>query len=112
MRLVAIQIVRPSAPKRKVAMNVLKAEKQLAVISALVEGVSIRSIERLTGIHRDTIMRLTVRVGEHCQRIMAERMKGLRCQRVLDVLPEEAGPADLRGTPRARPGRPIRVRRD
>lgn len=82
MRLVAIPIVRPSAPKQKAAMNVLKPEKQLAVISALVEGVSIRSIERLTGVHRDTIMRLTVRVGEHCQRIMAERMKGLRCQRV------------------------------
>jgi len=30
----------------------------------LAEGSSIRSIERLTGIHRDTIMRLGVRVGQ------------------------------------------------
>ncbi len=35
-------------------MNSLKKEKQLAVISALVEGVSIRSIERMTGVHRDS----------------------------------------------------------
>jgi len=63
-------------------MNVLKAEKQLAVISALVEGVNIWSIERMTGVHRDTIMRLTVRVGERCAQIMDETMRGLRCRRV------------------------------
>lgn len=63
-------------------MNVLKSEKQLAVVAALVEGVSIRSIERLTGVHRDTIMRLTVRVGENCQQIMAERMRNLTCAKV------------------------------
>ena len=38
--------------------NVLNMDKQIAVISALAEGSSIRSIERITGIHRDTIMRL------------------------------------------------------
>ena len=32
----------------------------MAVIGALVEGSSIRSIERITGVHRDTIMRLGV----------------------------------------------------
>ena len=44
-------------------MNTLTQEKQIAVISALVEGNSFRSIERMTGIHRDTIMRLVVKVG-------------------------------------------------
>jgi transposase len=42
--------------------NNLSTEKQTAVISALAEGNSIRSIERMTDIHRDTIMRLGVRV--------------------------------------------------
>jgi transposase-like protein len=50
-------------------MNVLRTEKQVAVIAALVEGNSIRSIERMTGIHRDTIMRLLVRTGENCEEI-------------------------------------------
>jgi DNA-directed RNA polymerase specialized sigma24 family protein len=44
-------------------MNTLDIEERSLVIAALVEGNSIRSVERLTGIHRDTIMRLLVRVG-------------------------------------------------
>jgi transposase len=41
-------------------MNILSEEKQTLALSALVEGSSIRSVERMTGIHRDTIMRLMV----------------------------------------------------
>ena len=55
----------------------LSSEKQTAVISALAEGSSIRSIERITGIHRDTIMRLGVRVGERCAEIMDSQMRNL-----------------------------------
>ena len=58
-------------------MNVLKREKQLLVLSLLVEGNSIRSTERVTGVHRDTIMRLLVRVGDHCRQILDERMRDL-----------------------------------
>lgn len=57
--------------------NILPLEKKIAVISALAEGNAIRSIERMTGIHRDTIMRLGVKVGEGCARLMADRMRGL-----------------------------------
>jgi hypothetical protein len=39
-------------------MNILPFDQQIAVISSLVEGCSIRATERLTGVHRDTIMRL------------------------------------------------------
>lgn len=35
--------------------NVLNMDKKIAVIGALAEGSSIRSIERITGVHRDTI---------------------------------------------------------
>ena len=63
-------------------MNKLKSEKQESAIAALVEGASIRSVERMTGIHRDTIMRLLVRTGENCKRIMDEQMKGLTCERL------------------------------
>ena len=58
-------------------MNVLKREKQIAVISGLTEGLSIRSVERLTRVHRDTICRLVVRIGQHCETIMDETMRGL-----------------------------------
>lgn len=63
-------------------MNVLPFEKQIAVIAALVEGNSIRSVERLTGIHRDTIMRLGVRIGTGCARLHDSRMHSLHVSRL------------------------------
>jgi IS1 family transposase len=63
-------------------MNVLSKEKQSIVIASLAEGASIRSIERISGIHRDTIMRLGVRVGQSCATILDERMRNLNCSRI------------------------------
>lgn len=60
--------------------NILKREKQAQVIGLLVEGMSIRSVERVTGVHHDTIMRLAVRVGQHCATILDERPRGLHVQ--------------------------------
>jgi IS1 family transposase len=62
--------------------NILSKEKQAAVIGALAEGSSIRSIERMTGIHRDTIMRLGVRVGEGCAALLDSKMRDLSCQQL------------------------------
>lgn len=59
--------------------NVLPKDKQIAVIGALAEGSSIRSIERITGIHRDTIMRLGVRAGKGCELLMDSKMQDLVC---------------------------------
>ncbi|HSY65621.1 MAG TPA: IS1 family transposase [Terriglobales bacterium] len=59
--------------------NVLSTEKQTAIIAALAEGSSIRSIERITGVHRDTIMRLGVRVGKGCEMLMDSKMQDLDC---------------------------------
>ena len=63
-------------------MNKLKLDKQIAVIGALVEGNSIRSTERMTGVHRDTIMRLLVRVGTGCERLLDESMRDLNCRHI------------------------------
>lgn len=63
-------------------MNVLSLGKKTEAISALVEGASIRSVERMIGIHRDTIMRLMVRVGNGCASLLDTRLRNLRCQRV------------------------------
>lgn len=59
--------------------NNLPFEKKAQVISSLTENASIRAVERMTGIHRDTIMRLGVRIGEACATILDERMRGLSC---------------------------------
>ncbi len=42
-------------------MNILSRDKQIEIIATLSEGMSIWSVERLTGVHRDTIMRLGAR---------------------------------------------------
>jgi len=60
--------------------NVLPMEKQVAVISALAEGSGIRQIERITGVHRDTIMRLGVRVGHGCAELLDDKMRDLPCR--------------------------------
>ncbi len=63
-------------------MNVLNLEKQIQVLNCLIEGASIRSIERITGIHRDTIIRLMVRVASNCGRIMDEKFINLHCEEI------------------------------
>ena len=56
-------------------MNRLPRSKQETVIHLLLEGCSLRSAARLTGVHRDTIARLMVRAGEHCDRVAEELIR-------------------------------------
>ena len=60
--------------------NVLSKDKQIAVVSALAEGSSIRSIERMTGVNRNTIMTLGVRVGKGCTALLDAKMRDLPCR--------------------------------
>lgn len=62
--------------------NALPRAKQVAVVSALIEGCSIRSTKRLTGVHRDTICKLLVRVGEGCAAMFDQRMVNLGCEQL------------------------------
>ena len=62
--------------------NILKTEKKVAAISMLAEGASIRAVERITGVHGDTIGRLALRVGEACEAIMDEKMVNLPCRNI------------------------------
>src|SRR5690349_14691073 len=63
-------------------MSFLPLAKQTEIIGGLVEGNSIRSMERQSGAHRDTIMRLALRVGAGCAKIMDEEMRDLTCYRI------------------------------
>lgn len=62
--------------------NILPTDKKVMAISMLAEGTSIRAIERMTGVHRDTIMRLGVRVGQQCAKISSDKMRGLSCKNI------------------------------
>lgn len=64
----------------------LAEDKALSCLSLLVEGMSVRAIERVTGVHRDTILDLLVTVGEKCERLLDEKIVGLK---VSDVQADE-----------------------
>ncbi len=63
-------------------MNRLPLARRTQIIGALVEGNSIRSTERMTDTHRDTVMRLMVQVGEGCAQLMDDEMRDLSCNRI------------------------------
>lgn len=60
----------------------LSPDRAISVLQLLLEGMSVRSVERVTGIHRDTILRLLVLAGERCQSLMSERIKNLKVENV------------------------------
>lgn len=62
--------------ERKKAIRLPK-EKALLCLRLLVEGNSVRSTERITGVHRDTVLNLVRVVGTHCQKMMADRIKNI-----------------------------------
>src|SRR5579872_1580275 len=47
-------------------MNRLNTQKRSQVVSAIVEGNSIRSTVRMTGVAKDTVLKLLAELGEAC----------------------------------------------
>ena len=63
-------------------MNRLNLARRTQIINCLVEGNSIRSTERMTDTHRDTVMRLLVEAGEGAKALMDAEMRNLPCRRI------------------------------
>jgi IS1 family transposase len=63
-------------------MNRLNLARRTQIVSCLVEGNSIRSTERITDTHRDTIMRLLVEAGEGSKALMDAEILDLTCRRI------------------------------
>ncbi len=64
----------------------LAPDRAIAALQLLLEGMSVRSVERVTEIHRDTILKLLVLAGKRCQQLMHERIQNLN---VTDVQADE-----------------------
>jgi hypothetical protein len=60
----------------------LPVDRAVLVQSRLVEGNSIRSAERITGHHRDTITRLLVLVGGKCEALLDSMLQGVEVANV------------------------------
>jgi len=63
-------------------MNILSIEEKAEILRGLVEGCSIRSVERMTGHHRDTIMRILVEAGRKAQTVMDRYVRNVPLHRV------------------------------
>ena len=63
-------------------MNALSAERRAQVIAALVEGTSMRSVSRITGVTRNTITSLLVAVGAACAEYQDKALRNLPCKRI------------------------------
>ena len=63
-------------------MNILKPERKLAILSGLLEGCSARSGSRMTGAHLETVLKVLVETGTHCERLLDEKIRGLQLEAV------------------------------
>jgi IS1 family transposase len=63
-------------------VNVLPFDRQVQIVALLMEGCSLRSINRLTKIHRDTISRLVLKYGWACERLHDRMMRNLQVSQI------------------------------
>ena len=63
-------------------MNRLTTEQRIQVVSSLVEGNSIRSTVRMTGVAKNTIVKLLADLGEACSDYQDKAMRNLPCKRI------------------------------
>ncbi len=63
-------------------MNTLKKEKQRQVVAALVEGNSIRATCRMTGVAKNTVVKLLVALGKACFEYQDKALKNLTCNKI------------------------------
>jgi IS1 family transposase len=63
-------------------MNKLPAAKRAEILGMMVEGVSIRAITRLTGVSKNTVVKLLEDAGEAFSDYQDKTLRGLTCKRV------------------------------
>ena len=63
-------------------MNILTADKQAAVLRALVEGNSLRATARMTGVARQTVANLLRDVGSHCKNHHDRMVMNVQAERI------------------------------
>jgi len=63
-------------------MSVLSTKQRVQVISCLVEGCSVRSASRLTGIAKGSVLKLLVEMGEVCSAYHDEHVRRLQSKRI------------------------------
>jgi IS1 family transposase len=63
-------------------MNRMDTARRAQVIRCLIEGNSINSTVRMTGVAKNTVLKLLVEIGSACSAFLDEKMRNLNCQRL------------------------------
>src|SRR5438128_6236010 len=63
-------------------MNRLPMSKRVAVVSALVEGNSLRSTCRMTGVAMNTVLKLLAELGTACAQFHDEYVRDIHARRI------------------------------
>ncbi len=61
-------------PENPLGSMHLPVAKGIQALELLLEGCSVNTAERLTGVHHTTILRLLVTAGEKCERLLAKKI--------------------------------------
>ena len=72
----------PNRSRIMVTMNRLTTTRRVAVVAALCEGNSIRATVRMTGVAKNTIVKLIAELGAACSAYQDKTIRGLKAQRV------------------------------
>lgn len=68
--------------ERTLGTMYIPQDRVVLALQLLLEGNSIRSTERITNLDRNTIMRMLVRAGEKCRRLMQRKIEHLQVRDV------------------------------
>lgn len=87
-----------------IGMNTLNKERRAQVVAALVEGNSIRSTVRMTGVAKGTVLKLLVDLGRACEEfhwrtVVNVRSKRIQCDEIWSFCyaKEKSVPTEKRG---------------
>ncbi len=68
-----------SEPRRKaLPRHYIDTEKAAQIVTLLMEGMSVRAISRITGMHQGTILSLLLTVGDKARKLFDVRVRGVR----------------------------------
>ncbi len=62
--------------------NILSNEKRAQILAVLCEGMGINAATRITGVSKNTVLKLLADAGEACAKYQDEAMQNLTCKRV------------------------------
>lgn len=62
--------------------NKLSNDKRAQILSVLCEGMGINAATRITGVSKNTVLKLLADTGEACAKYQDEHMRNLKCKRV------------------------------